>query len=106
MTNQSKHIYDSCAPIIHGLKGVAETPRGVCNWDGGLLIGWNAFFAASKIYGPLFILSALVSKKLLNPKFVLFKLLPSIVRSSLFIAVIGTLWVRLACLFRELFGAH
>jgi len=106
VNSQSKHLFVSCAPIIHQLKGVAETPRGHCNYDGIWLVGKNAFISASKIYGPLFIFSALVSKKLFDPKFVAFKLIPSICRSSLFIAVIGALWVRLTCLLREITGAH
>eukprot|EP01118_Nematostelium_gracile_P013871 TRINITY_DN5292_c0_g1_i1.p1 TRINITY_DN5292_c0_g1~~TRINITY_DN5292_c0_g1_i1.p1 ORF type:complete len:476 (+),score=76.03 TRINITY_DN5292_c0_g1_i1:168-1430(+) len=83
-----------------------KTPPGVCNWDGIVMVGFNAFKASSKIYGPLFLLSAVLSKKIFSPSFVITKLIPSIVRSSLFVAVIGAIWVRLCCLFSYWSGGH
>lgn len=94
-------------PCSHVIHNTTHTPQGhflqLCDRD-AFWVGVNAFRAAATIYGPLFVASGLLSGKLTNPRFVLFKLLPSIARSSLFVACIGFFWVRFACLGRQITG--
>lgn len=105
MGHQSK-FFSHCAEVIHNLQcDPKDVPHGLCNRD-ALIIAVASFKAASKIYAPLFVLSALVSKRLWDPRYVLTKLLPSIIRSSLFISAIGSLWCRFACFQRQMFGSH
>eukprot|EP01116_Phalansterium_solitarium_P006474 TRINITY_DN1878_c0_g1_i1.p1 TRINITY_DN1878_c0_g1~~TRINITY_DN1878_c0_g1_i1.p1 ORF type:complete len:465 (-),score=141.64 TRINITY_DN1878_c0_g1_i1:108-1502(-) len=66
----------------------------------------TAFLASAKIYLPLFLLSGLLSKKAFSVSYVVYKLLPSVFRSSAMIAIIGLSWGDLVCRLRNLFGAH
>jgi len=95
MVNQSKFL--SCEKALH--------PGFSCDGASARILR-DAFVSAAKIYLPLFFIGSLGSKKITDWRYVAFRLIPNVLRSSLFISVIGSLWCRLACVGRNQFGMH
>eukprot|EP01116_Phalansterium_solitarium_P009832 TRINITY_DN24157_c0_g1_i1.p1 TRINITY_DN24157_c0_g1~~TRINITY_DN24157_c0_g1_i1.p1 ORF type:complete len:458 (-),score=112.08 TRINITY_DN24157_c0_g1_i1:505-1878(-) len=62
------------------------------------------FTEALKLYGPLFFLTAVLSRRIFSPSFVVTKLLPSVIRSSAVIGVFGGLYGYLSCKLTQLGG--
>eukprot|EP01116_Phalansterium_solitarium_P025722 TRINITY_DN9975_c0_g1_i1.p1 TRINITY_DN9975_c0_g1~~TRINITY_DN9975_c0_g1_i1.p1 ORF type:complete len:472 (+),score=93.39 TRINITY_DN9975_c0_g1_i1:155-1570(+) len=66
----------------------------------------TAFQNSAKIYGPLFLITGILTRKIFSPKYVVTHFVPSVCRSSAMIAIIGSLWIRVACLLNTANGAH
>eukprot|EP01126_Amoeba_proteus_P017091 TRINITY_DN1808_c0_g2_i14.p1 TRINITY_DN1808_c0_g2~~TRINITY_DN1808_c0_g2_i14.p1 ORF type:complete len:402 (+),score=68.30 TRINITY_DN1808_c0_g2_i14:53-1258(+) len=82
--------YRSCAEVIH--------PHTTCDkfW---LLAGQAAFLNAVKIYGPLFLWSALMQSRFKpSPKALLTKTVPAILRSCLFLSCVAGLFPLFMCI--------
>lgn len=88
-----------CRPVVH-----CNTPEcGPFMFE----VGKDCFISASKLYGSLFVIAALLTgRNLTSPRFLFEKLFPSIIQSSLFIATTAALWARFQCLLLNLTGNH
>lgn len=68
----------------------------------GLEIGTDSFKAALSIYGPLYIVTTLLTKR--HPVEILRRAIPAIFRSSIFFGVFTFLYSRFACMLFEVMG--
>lgn len=83
-------------PFFHAPCSVTVHPQtGDSHFGFALELFVNIFKGASKIYGPLYFFSALTNGK--GPVYWVKRTIPSIIRSSLFLAVYGFLYGRVSC---------
>ncbi|GAM23569.1 hypothetical protein SAMD00019534_067440 [Acytostelium subglobosum LB1] len=67
------------------------------------LIWWRVFLAGLKLYGPLFLVPAIIFKRK-GPRFIITKSIPEIIRSSTFLGTYAGTFNASICIFRALLG--
>jgi len=90
-------VHANCGSIIHPWKPDACLSSWKDVWRDG-------FIASLKVYVPFYLIPAIFRKK--KPEYIIFTVIPSILRSSAFMASLGGNAVPFACSLRRIFGEN